>query len=1150
MYNVSDEYKKAVTLNTITSNVKLKIINATENEEEKRIYELLKQIELVVDFNNKTISSKIPKELEGKISFYLDENNNICGQLDETLQKIVAFRLTENRQVELIIKNNMIIDSNNIITLKLKDYCNDNGNIIGTAMLKELEVELKNKEGYNLSGQILDFQYGLKIGDSYEYVPYGRYIVQSFEDLKSSNKYKMICNDLMCKLNADFDHSGFFIEGMTLWEYYKGLCNFYGMEYEDQSNELPNTEFIVHTAPVFEGKSGRIAISRIAEMFGSFVKVNRNNKLQFYLVTDTTEKIDNKDVNSKLEINNIPNRINGVSLELGNGVEGENVVKKEPNISKDDEHFIRIIDNPFVWNQELREIAIEGLYNRLVGFEYTPFNLGYKGRFYYDCGDKIQIQNTDGTYVNSIICNQYFEVPATRKSTIDTEALSKSELKYQYQTKTEQANAHTELIVNKHEKTINSLITEVTGLNEKTTSIEQDLDSIETLVKRVADITNNASGLNPLTLENCMEGEIQLLKIKGNNEVFSENSVIKVYSPNLKTTPSDTYIDENGVFQKNPSSQYGNIIIELDDLKSYKIKSSAGAIYCIATYSINPINYESENPLESKQFELIEDSETEREFIPQERYLVLCYFKDEYDVAYDSIVIQRNDQTIDLGIKNKLNLYDAEIYDEFIYDANININKKEDEELEPKAKVIRRVGVNEDGTLYPLVIPKEEPLDIEDIYLTKNTNIIDIVNYSALITAEFVILNDFTTKFASVYQVQTSIKQLANSILLIAQEMVGKEEVLSSINVAIKDGLGVLEIINNSMIIDSDNFKMKADGTITITANINEKYKYSHADIYLALLHIKGTITLPNELVELYRCVSTAPNKITVSDVIKMEAIANGTAEPIKDIAGTLSIDPSDTEKGISFNLNSDKNSDLQTIIGLYQIYTYMIKGTYLYLGSGYSEELNEMAYGIHLDGLKKMLRIVDVANSVGTILDSGKIDTYNLYGANGGAKGKAMHSPDVEFGGNDHDYICHYTGSALVFNIDSRTGTDFNVGPFWINTSSSDRNLKEDIKSIDDNILKVINEIELKQFIYKNDEEGKIFFGIIAQELIEICKKYNVDIFKYNIIKQGAFIPNDENLYYAIDKTELLMLKTKCLENKIKKIDELEKKIEQLRYI
>lgn len=1144
MYNVSDEYKKAVTSNNIISDVKLKIINATESEEEKRIYELLQQVELIVDIDKRTISSKIPKELEGKISFYLDENNNICGKLDESLQKVVEFKLTENREVELIIKNNMIIDSNNIISVKLKDYCNDNGNIIGTAMLKELEIELKNKEGYNLSGQIIDFQYGLKVGDKYEYVPYGRYIVQTFEDLKSSNKYKMICNDLMCKLNSDFDHSGFFIEGMTLWEYYEGLCNFYDIEYEDQKNELPNTEFIVHTAPVFEGKSGRIAISRIAEMFGSFVKVNRDNKLQFYLVTDTTEKIDNKDVNTKLEINNIPNRINGVSLELGNGVEGENVVKKEPDISKDDEHFIRIIDNPFVWNQELREIAIEGLYNRLVGFEYTPFNLGYKGRFYYDCGDKIQIQNTDGTYVNSIICNQYFEIPATRKSTIDTEALSKSELKYQYQSKSEQAGKHTELLVNKHEQQIKSLVQDVGEINEKTTSIEQDLDSIETLVKRVADITNTVSGINPITLENCMEGEIQLLKIKGNNEVFSENSIIRVYSPNLKTAPSDTYIDENGVFQNSISSQYGNIIIELDDLKSYIIKSSIRAIYGIATYNMNPIKYESENPLEAKQFELITDEETERVFIPQERYLVLCYYKDEYDVAYDSIVIQRNDQTIDLGIKNKLNLYDAEIYDEFIYDANINLNKKEDEELESKAKVIRRVGVNEDGSLYPLVVEKEEPLDVEDIYLTKNTNIIDIVNYSALVTAEFVILNEFTDKFASIYEVQTSIKQLANSILLIAQEMVGKENVLSSINVAIKDGLGILEIINNSMIIDSDNFKMKADGTITITANINEKYKYSHADIYLALLHIKGTIVLPNELVELYRCVSTTPNKITVSDVAKMQAIANGTAEPVKDIAGTLSIDPSDTEKGISFNLDSNKNSDLQTIIGLYQIYTYMFKGTYLYLGSGYSEELNEMAYGIHMDGLKKVLRIVDTANAVGSILDSGKIDTYNLYGANGGAKGKAMHSPDVEFGGNDHDYMCHYTGSALVFNIDSHKGTDFNVGPFWINTSSSDKNLKDKIESIDNDILKVIDEIELKQFIYKDDKEGKIFFGIIAQELIEICNKYKVDIFKYNIIKKGAFMPNDDKLYYAIDKTELLILKTKCLENKIKELNE---KIERL---
>ena len=444
-----------------------------------------------------------------------------------------------------------------------------------------------------------------------------------------------------------------------------------------------------------------------------------------------------------------------------------------------------------------------------------------------------------------------------------------------------------------------------------------------------------------------------------------------------------------------------------------------------------------------------------------------------------------------------------------------------------------------------LPIATEEHLQIEDIILTENTNTIEILNYSAEMFAKFVILNDFTSKFGSIYRVETAIKQLSNSVLIIAKEMVGKENVLSSINVAIRNGLGILEIINNSMIIQSDNFKMSADGTITITAKINEKYKYSSADIYLALLHIKGTITLPNELVELYRCVSTTPNKITMADVTKMQAISKGTAEPVKDIAGTLSIDPSDTEKGISFNLNNNKDSDLQTIIGLYQIYTYMIKGSYLYLGGGYSEELNEMTYGIHLDGIKKMLRIIDVNNLVGTIIDAGKLDTYNLYGANGGAKGKAMHSPDVEFGGNDHDYMCHYTGSALVFNIDSNSGTDFNVGPFWINTSSSDKRLKDNIASINENLLNAIKEIELKQFTYTMDSEGKIYFGIIAQELLEICKKYNVNLFDYNIIKQGAFIPNDKTIYYAIDKTELLILKTKVLENNynnlLKRIEKLE---------
>lgn len=81
----------------------------------------------------------------------------------------------------------------------------------------------------------------------------------------------------------------------------------------------------------------------------------------------------------------------------------------------EDLRYIRIVDNPFVWNDNLRRQVINELYDRLLGYEYKPVKFNYKGMFYLDCGDEIEVENIDGTKYKTIVMNQYFEVPRNKK---------------------------------------------------------------------------------------------------------------------------------------------------------------------------------------------------------------------------------------------------------------------------------------------------------------------------------------------------------------------------------------------------------------------------------------------------------------------------------------------------------------------------------------------------------------------------------------------------------------------------------------------------------------------------------------------------------------------------------------------------------------
>lgn len=220
---------------------------------------------------------------------------------------------------------------------------------------------------------------------------------------------------------------------------------------------------------------------------------------------------------------------------------------------------------------------------------------------------------------------------------------------------------------------------------------------------------------------------------------------------------------------------------------------------------------------------------------------------------------------------------------------------------------------------------------------------------------------------------------------------------------------GALEVYNasNNLIatLNKDGFYLNNSNSGT--------YNYTYLDVYLALRNIKGEITLPNTLKSIYDLDND--NTVTVLDVVRMLNIINGTQTSNKTVAMSVKIDVEQPDKVINIR-NAD---DLQTIIGLFQIYSYIMKTVYLHIGSGYATNVNEGTYGITLDGINKKLTITDTNQQVTTTIDSGKIDAYNVYASSGGSKGYCMHGE-----GTGHTYRCNWevrgTGNSYstVFEI------------------------------------------------------------------------------------------------------------------------------------
>lgn len=398
--------------------------------------------------------------------------------------------------------------------ISITDKCYNSGQLIGTTMAKEVEINIKNKDNLDLADEDFALYVGVKLSSGkYEYIPYGNYIVTEYEDTKSNDIFKIIAYDYMTKFNIDYVNTSEY--PISLKNFKNNLCLFCGVDIEDQ--DLPNDDFEISESIDFEGATCRTILSKIAELQGSFVKINRDNKVQFYLKTETDEKIDAQSMNSSLGINNQYGPVNVVSFTLAN-VEGENVtLRDDASIEKYGETTIEIQDNPFVYTQALRESAIEELYNRLNGFTYIPTKFKWKARLYLDCGDAIQVQNVQEeteTYVDSMILNQSIKIPATRKSELENEALTKTQVTNQYISKTEQLNRHTELRVDKTNQTITGIITRQDSQEDITNNLSLSINTLSNTITSMSE--QNEQSISEL--KNSIEGISAIVsKVGGNN---------------------------------------------------------------------------------------------------------------------------------------------------------------------------------------------------------------------------------------------------------------------------------------------------------------------------------------------------------------------------------------------------------------------------------------------------------------------------------------------------------------------------------------------------------------------------------------------------------------------------------------------------------
>lgn len=142
---------------------------------------------------------------------------------------------------------------------------------------------------------------------------------------------------------------------------------------------------------------------------------------------------------------------------------------------------------------------------------------------------------------------------------------------------------------------------------------------------------------------------------------------------------------------------------------------------------------------------------------------------------------------------------------------------------------------------------------------------------------------------------------------------------------------------------------------------------------------------------------------------------------------------------------------------------------------------------------------------------------------------------PAVRVNGTYHDIFFQWNGASLIATVD--------VTQVW---STSDRRLKDQIDTINDDYIDAIGSAEIKQFIFTDEIYDKSIkhFGVIAQDVRDALESKGINPEE---IAVNNHFDRDGTEYYGIDKDEFYMARIAYDEKKIKVLEERIEKLEKL---
>lgn len=421
---------------------------------------------------------------------------------------------------------------------------------------------------------VINYQFGLKVGNEYEYLNFGNYVVYNVEKQEDTNSYKITCYDKMLYSMKDYESLGITYP-ITIRDYLSAICSHLDLTFKNEEDEFANYDKEIASELYLDvngnslGYTFRDVLDEIAGATGSTICINEDDdELEVRYVNETNDTIDEeylKDINVKFGEKYGP--VN--SIVLSRSAESDNIyLRDEDSVALNGLCEIKIKDNQIL-NGNNRDEFLPDLLDSLDGLEYYINDYSSTGILYYNVCDMYNVSIGENTY-NCLMLNDEVNVTQGLEENIYAEMPEESETDYTKADKTDKKINKAFIIVNKQMGEIVSEVSTATstvnGLQEVVNAQGENIEALGTRLTQTADgFTANITSLQEQIDEGASYVKTTSVTIDDNGlSVATDTSKIRTTMTNNEFKITDSGNTDLAKFGYDETTQTS--VAEMDNL--------------------------------------------------------------------------------------------------------------------------------------------------------------------------------------------------------------------------------------------------------------------------------------------------------------------------------------------------------------------------------------------------------------------------------------------------------------------------------------------------------------------------------------------------------------------------------------------------------